>query len=247
MSSNLKIDINADVGEGIGNEASLMPYLSSCNIACGGHAGDFDTMKSVVKLAKAHQVKIGAHPSFPDKLNFGRVDMKLSSETLFDSLKSQIEDLANVLKSESIEMHHIKPHGALYNLAAKDSEIAKVILKVLKSFPSSVKLYAPYKSVISQLAKHENIEVVFEGFADRNYNEDLSLVSRQKNEALITKKEAVFEHVFKMISEQKVIAINGVEVELFVDTICVHGDTKNAQDILEYLHHNLEHNSIRIV
>ncbi|WP_299114267.1 5-oxoprolinase subunit PxpA [uncultured Winogradskyella sp.] len=247
MLSNLKIDINADVGEGLGNEASLMPYLSSCNIACGGHAGDFNTMKSVVRLAKEHQVKIGAHPSFPDKLNFGRMVMEMSNDDLFHSLKSQIESLLKIVTDENLKLHHIKPHGALYNLAAKDSETAKVILKVIKSFSSSVKLYAPYKSVISKLAKHENIEVVFEGFADRNYNEDLSLVSRQKNEALITKKEDVFKHVIKMISEQKVSTINGVETKLFADTICVHGDTENVQDILEYLHHNLELNNVRIL
>ncbi|RZN82875.1 MAG: 5-oxoprolinase subunit PxpA [Winogradskyella sp.] len=247
MSSKLEIDINADVGEGIGNEANMMPYLSSCNIACGGHAGNFETMKSVVKLAKAHQVKIGAHPSFPDKENFGRINMKLSLEELFDSLKSQVEDLTTVLKSENVEIHHIKPHGALYNLATKDSETAKVILKVIKSFSSSVKLYAPYKSVIAELAKHENIEVVFEGFADRNYNQDLSLVSRQNKDALITEKEAVLKHVFKMISEQKINTITGVEVELFADTICVHGDTENAQNILEYLYHNLELNNVRIL
>ncbi|ARV08801.1 lactam utilization protein LamB [Winogradskyella sp. PC-19] len=247
MSSNLKIDINADVGEGLGNEMSLMPYLSSCNIACGGHAGDFETMKAVVRLAKKHQVKIGAHPSFPDKENFGRLDMKLTSEVLFDSLKYQVEDLLIVLKSENLEMHHIKPHGALYNLAAKDEEIAKVILEVITSFSKPLKLYAPYNSVISKLAKQENIEVVFEGFADRNYNEDLSLVSRQKKDALITKKDTVFQHVFKMISEQKVNTINGVEVDLIVDTVCVHGDTTNASVILEYLHRNLKANTIKIL
>lgn len=247
MSSSFTIDINADVGEGLGNEHLLMPYLSSCNIACGGHAGNKDIMKSVVRLAKKHNVKVGAHPSFPDKLNFGRVDMKLSPDELFYSLKSQVEGLITVLKTENVEMHHVKPHGALYNLAAKDAVIAKVILKVVKSLSSSVKLYAPYKSVISTMAKQENIDVVFEGFADRNYNDDLSLVSRQNSDALITERQAVFKHVCKMVLEQKINTINGVEVELLVNTICVHGDTEDAQVILEYLHHNLEVNNIRIV
>ncbi|SHH47167.1 5-oxoprolinase subunit PxpA [Winogradskyella jejuensis] len=246
MSSNLKIDINADLGEGLANEADLIPYLSSCNIACGGHAGDFETMSTVVSLAKHHNVKIGAHPSFPDKASFGRTELSMNTKDLYESLRVQIQDLQDVLQSHDLKMNHIKPHGALYNLAAKDKNTAEVIVDVLCYFSKELKLYAPYKSVISEIAKSKQIDVVFEGFADRNYNEDLSLVSRQNTKALITKKEHVFEHVFQMISNQKVKAINGVEVELFVDTICVHGDTKNAVDILQYLHTNLIANHIEI-
>lgn len=247
MSSKLKIDINADVGEGFNNETQLMPYLSSCNIACSGHAGDFKSMTKVVKLAKKHNVKVGAHPSFPDKANFGRKEIDISSEELFKSLKSQIEDLLKIVTSENLKLHHIKPHGALYNLAAKNETIAKTIVDVLDSFPENLKLYASPKSVISEVAKSRHIEVVFEGFADRNYNEDLSLVSRQNSDALITKKETVFEHVFNMISNQKVKTISGVEVEFFVDTVCVHGDTENAQEILRYLYGNLKKKNIEII
>lgn len=247
MSSNLKIDINADVGEGLGNEASLMPYLSSCNIACGGHAGDFETMRTVVKLAKKHQVKIGAHPSFMDKLNFGRKVLDISPLDLFDNLMSQVIDLNHIVEEEGMQLNHIKPHGALYNLAAKNKKTAKVILNVIQSFSQPLKLYAPYTSVIATLAEAKNIEVVFEGFADRNYNQDLSLVSRQKNNALITKKDAVFKHVFRMISEQKINTLNGVEVKLLADTVCVHSDTKKAEDILEYLYYNLKDNNIQIL
>lgn len=247
MSYKLKIDINADVGEGVGNEESLMPYLSSCNIACGGHTGDFDSMSIVVQLAKKYQVKIGAHPSFPDTLNFGRKVLDISPLDLFDSLVSQVIDLNNIVEAEGLHLNHIKPHGALYNLAVKDEKTAKVILNVVKSFPQPLKLYAPYKSVIAKLAKSKNIEVVFEGFADRNYNEDLSLISRQKKDALITNKENIFKHVFKMVLEQKISTINEVEVELLVDTVCVHGDTENAHSILEFLYHNLEANNIKIL
>lgn len=246
MLSNFTIDINADVGEGLANEHLLMPYLSSCNIACGGHAGDIDTMLNVVKLAKTHKVKIGAHPSFPDRLNFGRKILDMSPEDLFESLKMQIEALLGVLKSESLVINHIKPHGALYNLAAKDIKIASIVIEVIKSMPETIKLYAPFESEISKLAKSQYIEVVFEGFADRNYNEDLSLVSRQKPNALITKPEGVLDHVLNMICNQNVRTINEVEKPLFVDTICVHGDTKNAQEILKYLHQNLVMNNIKI-
>ena len=240
------IDINADVGVGIGNEALLMPYLSSCNIACGGHAGSVTTMATVVKLAKQNNVKVGAHPSFPDIENFGRVAIKISSADLYSSLKKQVFSLQNELHSESEVLHHIKPHGALYNLAAIDVKTAQVIIEVIKSISLPIKLYAPYKSVVADLALKENIEVTFEAFADRNYNEDLSLVSRQNLQALIVEKEAVFNHVFHMISTQKVKALNGVEVPIKASTICVHGDTKNAVEILSFLSQELYRNNISI-
>lgn len=241
------VDINADVGEGLHNEALLMPYLSSCNIACGGHAGDVDTMQNVVKLAETYNVKIGAHPSFPDRENFGRLEMNMPSSELFESLASQVNRLLKVLETYNLKLNHIKPHGALYNLAVKDNNVSEVILKVVKRLPYSVKLYAPYQSVISKLAIEQNIEVVFEAFADRNYNDDLSLVSRQKSNAIICEKSEAFEHVFQMISNQKVKTINRVEVPIKAATFCVHGDTKNAVEILKYLHVNLKQKGIQIV
>lgn len=240
------IDINADVGEGIGNESALMPFLSSCNIACGGHAGDLATMTQVVRLAKQHSVKIGAHPSFPDKENFGRAAMKMSASDLFNSLRQQIEDLQQVLREENAQLHHLKPHGALYNLAAKDEKIAKVVLEVLKSIAMPIKLYAPYKSVISELAMKEQIEVTFEAFADRNYNEDLSLVSRKNKDALVTDKGEILEHILRMVKHENVRAISGVEVPLKASTFCVHGDTENALEILKYLNKELLKSNIKI-
>lgn len=242
----LTIDINADVGEGIGNETELMPYLSSCNIACGGHAGNYESMLKVVKQAEKFQIKIGAHPSFPDTDNFGRQVMEITNKELFKSLKTQIEALLKVLKEFDLPLHHIKPHGALYNLAAKNKNTASVIINVIKSITLPVKLYAPYKSVISEMAISENIDVVFEGFADRNYNEDLSLVSRQKDNALITNFAEVFRHAFSMISKQKVTAISGVEVPLKIDTICVHGDTPNAVELVSKIHQELVRNNVTI-
>ena len=240
------IDINADVGEGIGNEAELMPFLSSCNIACGGHAGDPKTMTNVVRLAIENDVKIGAHPSFPDKLNFGRLDMKISAADLYSSLKHQIRDLQNVLHIQNAQLHHIKPHGALYNLAAKDEKTANVIIEVVKSIAMPLKLYAPYKSIIADLARNENIEVTFEAFADRNYNENLSLVSRKADNALLTNKEDVLKHVLHIIKHEKVNTTNGVEVPIKASTFCVHGDTKNAIEILKYLNQELPKNYILI-
>ena len=244
--ANYFIDINADVGEGLENESQLMPYLSSCNIACGGHAGNVQTMTGVVQLAKSNNVKIGAHPSFPDKENFGREIMKISAADLYASLKQQIRTLQNVLRQENSQLHHIKPHGALYNLAAKDEKTADVIIEVVKSIALPVTLYAPYKSVIASRAESEKIKVTYEGFADRNYNADLSLVARKNNDAILNDKHQVLTHVLRMIKHQKIVAINGVEVEIKASTFCVHGDTENAIEILKYLNKELPKNNIEI-
>lgn len=240
------VDINADVGEGLGNEALLIPYLSSCNIACGGHAGDAKTMTEVVRLAKNHKVKIGAHPSFPDVLNFGRAVMDISAADLYSSLKSQIRSLQQILHNENAQLHHIKPHGALYNLAAKDEKTARIIIEVVKSIAMPIQLYVPYNSVISKLAEQEKISVTFEAFADRNYEENLSLVSRKKEDAILHENSRILNHILGMIHREKVTAINGVEVPIKASTFCVHGDTRNAFEILDFLIKELPKYNVKI-
>ena len=240
------IDINCDVGEGIGNESELMPYISSCNIACGGHAGDRESMRQVAKLANEHAVKIGAHPSFPDKENFGRQKMDISCSALYKSLEDQVSALIDVLRQEHLQLHHVKPHGALYNLAAVDEEIAIVVVEVMKRFHLPLKLYVPYKSVIADLAMKENIPITYEAFADRNYNSDLTLVSRQKENALITDSDELFEHIMRMIIDKKVQSISGVEVEMKASTFCVHGDNPKAVKLIKDLTMKLKENNIKI-
>lgn len=242
--SDYRIDINADVGEGIGNEVELLPLLSSCNIACGGHASDYNTMTEVVRLAKQHEVKIGVHPSFPDRDNFGRVVLKLSEKALYNSLKAQISNFLDVLNEQDTSLHHIKPHGALYNLAAKDEVTASVIVEVVNSLGMPVKLYAPYKSVMASLAEQNGIEVIYEAFADRNYNTDLSLVSRNYDNAILHNETDVLEHVLRMVKDQNVLSIQGEIVPLKATTFCVHGDTKNALQILKYLRQELPRHNI---
>lgn len=234
------IDINVDVGEGIGNESQFMPYIASCNIACGGHAGDFNTMQEVVKLAQKYRVKVGAHPSFPDKENFGRLPMDMSCAALFSSIKNQLDHLIKVLNRENALLHHIKPHGALYNLAAVDKRIANVIVEVMKSIALPIKLYVPYKSVIADLALKENIQITYEAFADRNYNNDLTLVSRSETNALIVDSDLVFQHVFRMISTEKVKTIQNLEIDIKADTFCVHGDNPKAVNLIKNLKEKLE-------
>jgi len=223
-----------------------MPYISSCNIACGGHAGDLQSMRNVVKLAKQYDVKIGAHPSFPDKENFGRQAIEISSAALFKSIREQINSLMLVLRDENARLNHIKPHGALYNLAVTNTSIATVIIEVMKSISLPIKLYVPYKSVIAELAIKENIPIVYEAFADRNYNDDLTLVLRKKKNAIISDSEALFNHVFRMITQRKVKSIDGVEVKIIANTFCIHGDNPKAVNLIKYLNKKLTQFHINI-
>ncbi|WP_203257949.1 5-oxoprolinase subunit PxpA [Hyunsoonleella ulvae] len=241
------IDINADLGEGIGNEAQLMPLISSCNIACGGHAGDEGTMREVVKLAKAYKVKIGAHPSFPDPENFGRLPMDMTCAALFKSIKDQVDTLVKIIDEEHTVLHHVKPHGALYNGAVKNERIANVIIELMKSMHLPVYLYVPYKSVIASLAKENNIPIIYEAFADRRYNDDLTLLSRTKSNAVFHDEDEVFHHVYNMISENKVKTISGKALEIKAHTFCIHGDNPKAVALVRRLKYNLESKGVIIL
>lgn len=240
------VDINADVGEGIGNESHLIPYVSSCNIACGGHAGNHKTMRKVVRLAKQNNVKIGAHPSFPDIANFGRKPMEMPCVALFTSLKNQIDDLRVILETENAVLHHVKPHGALYNMAVTDVRIATAIIEVMKSMALPIKLYVPYKSVIENLALQNNIPITYEAFADRNYNDDLTLVSRKEDNAMIYDIDVLFEHVYRMVHLKKVKTISGKELPIKAETFCVHGDNLQAVTLIKKLRKNLEAKGIKV-
>ena len=241
------IDMNADVGEGIGNEAELMPYLSSCNIACGGHAGDLDSMNEVVALALQHNVKIGAHPSYPDPDNFGRSEMDISCAALYRSIKAQIGQLRKVIEEHHhAHLHHVKPHGALYNVAAKDCDTATIIIEVMKSMPLPAKLYVPYGSLIAEMAKEEGIPITYEAFADRNYNDDLSLVSRSEANAVITDPVEMYAHVIRMVQQGEVKTISGKHINIKADTFCIHGDNPKAIELVKLLSENLAKNQILI-
>ncbi|MBU2952040.1 5-oxoprolinase subunit PxpA [Tamlana agarivorans] len=242
-----RLDINADIGEGIGNESKLMPYITSCNIACGGHAGDLESMITVSRLAKKYGVKIGAHPSFPDKDNFGRKAIEMPCIALYTSIKNQIKDLIRVLDEEHLRLHHVKPHGALYNLAAVDEKIAQVIIEVMKALMLRIRLYVPYNSVIAKMAIENQIPIMYEAFADRNYNSDLTLVSRTKANALIKDPDTMFDHVFNMITDEKVKTATGEYVHIKADTFCVHGDSPDAYALISALTNRLKSNGIQII
>ncbi|QLG46829.1 5-oxoprolinase subunit PxpA [Costertonia aggregata] len=240
------IDINCDVGEGVGNEAELFPLISSCNIACGGHSGDLASMTAVVRLAKKHRVKIGAHPSYPDIKNFGRLSIKMDTRELSDSIKSQVETLAFIAKKEKIDVHHIKPHGALYNDIAKDENLASVFLEAVTRCKNQLFIYVPPKSIIEKLALKKGFKIKREAFGDRNYTADLRLVSRKEANALILNPESVCKHLIRMVKEQYVNTISGERIKIKADTYCIHGDTPNALQILTYLSKELHNHKIYI-
>ncbi|WP_420601944.1 5-oxoprolinase subunit PxpA [Flagellimonas sp.] len=243
---NWTIDINCDVGEGIGNEADLFPLISSCNIACGGHAGDVDSISEIIKLAKIHNVKIGAHPSYPDKANFGREVMNISNSELKQSIIHQVSTFKKILEREEGQFHHIKAHGALYNQTAKDEVLAMIYLDAIGEYKDTVPIYVPYKSVVAEKATDLGFRIMFEAFGDRNYNDDLSLVSRKMDNSLIKQPEKVLDHILPIIQEGNVVSVKNKRIAIQAETICIHGDTSSALEILMYLSKELPNHKVQL-
>ncbi|TLF44703.1 5-oxoprolinase subunit PxpA [Maribacter aurantiacus] len=235
MMTEYTIDINCDVGEGVANEAKLFPYISSCNIACGGHTGDRDSMRETLRLAKKFGVGIGAHPSYPDRENFGRKSLSMDATELSQSIKDQIHQLASICKEEKVSIQHIKPHGALYNDLAKDGELSRIFLDAIQEYKSELVVFVPFDSVLEKLALKEGFQIKVEAFADRNYTEELTLVPRTHPNALITEPLEVLNHVVRMVKERQVRTIANTFEPMLAQTYCVHGDTPEALQILTYI------------
>ena len=246
MMKKWEIDINCDVGEGLGNEAKLFPYISSCNLACGAHAGNDKTMRDVITLALAHHVRIGAHPSYPDRENFGRKSIEMSPEDFSESILSQIAKLDTMLAEHKVSLSHIKAHGALYNDLAKDRSLAKQYLKILQPYKSRTSLFLPYGSVIAEEAERSDFHCIYEAFGDRNYNDDLSLVSRTSETALLTDPSEVLKHLLLMIRKSSVKTITGRLIPIVANTYCIHGDTSSAYEILMYLSEEFPKHNIHL-
>ncbi len=232
----LDMDINCDLGEGIGNDQAIMAYLDSCNIACGGHAGDGESMRNTVMMAKKHEVKIGAHPSFVDRDHFGRKEMKVSKQLLKSQLIDQITDLNDIAVSLGMRLHHVKPHGALYNLAAKSEDMAELVIEVMQELDNNMFLYVPFNSVIENLARQRGIAICVEVFADRNYNDDFTLVARTESHAILEDPQEIKARVDEMIRKHCITSVNGVTKKADIDTICIHGDHVNALQIAKLLY-----------
>lgn len=236
------IDINCDMGEGTGNDAALMPYISSCSIACGGHFGNAKTIAATLEDAQAAGVKVGAHPSYPDQLNFGRKSLSISLPDLQDALRKQL-DLFFSLCSHP---NHIKPHGALYNDLFHDLEKARAVVAVFSEYAKEIKLFCSPGSQLATAAIENGFQVVFEGFGDRTYTSQRNLVARSQAGAILTHKEAIAQQVLQIVTQHQVNTIDHETIPLAVQTICLHGDGNNVLENLPYLNNYLINNGISV-
>jgi UPF0271 protein len=232
----LRIDLNADVGESfgvyaIGHDAGLMKSITSANVAAGFHAGDPSVLRSTILLAKAHGVAVGAHPSFPDLAGFGRREMKVSPREAEDFVLYQIAAVAGVAAAEGLRLQHVKPHGALFNMAMRDSGLASAIARATAAFSRDLILFGLPDSELLKAGRAEHLRVVAEAFADRAYEADGSLVSRRKPGSVIHDASAVVARAVRMAKEGTVTAVDGTVLTLAPDTICVHSDTPGADDL----------------
>ena len=240
------IDLNCDMGEGIGHDEQLMPFISSANIACGFHAGNYSVMNDTVKLAKKFNVAVGAHPSFPDKENYGRTNMNLTVKEIYELMLYQMGSLHAIAKVNSVTMHHVKPHGALYNMAAVNMEYADAIVDAIIDFDSTLILYGLANSKMIDSAKAKGIKYFAEAFADRTYQADGTLTSRSQPNALIDSEDVATKQVLQMINQKSVKATNGAIIQLQADTICLHGDGQRALSFAKALNHSLNESGIKI-
>lgn len=247
MMTKYTIDINCDVGEGVANEVKLFPFISSCNIACGGHTGNRDSMRATVRLAKKFGVGIGAHPSYPDRENFGRKSLSMDAAELSQSIKGQIHQLASICKEEKVTIQHIKPHGALYNDLAKDVELSRIFLDAIQEYKSELVLFVPFDSALEKLAHTEGFKIKVEAFADRNYTGNLALASRTHSNALITNPQEVLNHLLRMVKERQVRTVDNTFEPMLAQTYCVHGDTPEALQILTYITKELPKHQIALI
>ena len=229
------IDINSDMGEGfgawdMGNDALLLDYVSSTNIACGWHAGDPARMKKLVEMATHKRVNIGAHPGLPDLVGFGRREMAISEQDAYNYVLYQAGALQAFVHAAGNRLHHVKPHGALYNQAAKDIKIARGIVRAVKALGNEVILYGLAGSCLVDAAKELNVSVWEEVFADRRYTKEGFLVPRTQVGAVIEDDSEVLKQVMSMSNTGKVVAIDGNEITIQADTLCIHGDNPHAVD-----------------
>ncbi len=227
------IDLNADMGESfgawqMGRDAELMDLVSSINVACGFHAGDATVLRQTVETAIGKGVKIGAHPSFPDLQGFGRREMKLSPAEIFDIVLFQVATVKGICEAFGARLNHVKPHGALYNQAAKDREIARAIAEAVKKIDGNLVLYGLSGSFLIAEAESAGLETASEVFADRTYQTDGSLTPRTRPDALITDADAAIRQVIGMITNSTVRSVEGVPVPIRAETVCIHGDSPHA-------------------
>jgi len=242
----MQTDINCDMGEGIGNDELLMPFISSANIACGYHAGDATTIKQTIALCIKYNVSIGVHPSFYDKNNFGRIEMNLPINDLYDLITQQLIIFKEAADSFDQKITHVKPHGALYNMSAKDAGMANVIAKAVWDFDSSLVLFGLSGSHSISEAKTIGLKTASEVFADRTYQDDGNLTPRSQPNALIDDADKAVQQVLQMVKEGTVTTVSGKAIPVVAETICIHGDEKHAALFAKKIYEHLKQNNIEI-
>ncbi|WP_111669489.1 LamB/YcsF family protein [Algoriphagus litoralis] len=224
--------INCDLGEGIPNEELIMPLIDVASVACGGHFGDRSTIQDTLTLVKRFGKKAGAHPSYPDQENFGRKSLQLTPTDLLLSIKAQLRLFEEVAQEKNLEINHIKFHGALYNDAAEDAELATILVDFLKTEFPYVPLFVPPRSELEKAAREKMLPIQLEIFGDRAYLENYKLVSRSQENSLFQQKNEVIAHLEPLFAQQMIRTINGQLIPVEADTICFHGDNSG---ILEFL------------
>jgi 5-oxoprolinase (ATP-hydrolysing) subunit A len=241
----MRVDLNADVGEGCDDQA-LLPFLTSVNVACGGHAGDERSMAGTVEAALRLGVSIGAHPSYPDRERFGRHDVDLPGRELGRSIRVQVHALERVAERAGTRVAHVKPHGALYNRAARDRQVAETVARAVAEVDSGLRLVALAGSALIDAARESGLVAVAEGFADRRYAADGSLAPRSLPGAVIHDAAEAAEQALDIVGRHEIVALGGAKIAVRVDTLCVHGDTPGAAAIARAVHERLRQAGIEI-
>lgn len=245
------IDINCDMGESFGNyqlgaDTEVLKYVTSANIACGFHAGDPATMKKTVRMALEEKVGIGAHPGFQDLVGFGRREMKVSPEEAYDLVVYQIGALEAFVRSEGGRLQHVKPHGALFNMAAADSVLARAVAEAVYKVDAELILFGLSGSELVKAGEEIGLRTASEVFSDRTYQQDGSLTSRRKPGALIESPEEAIAQVVRMVKNHKVKALNGLDIDICAHTVCIHGDGESALRFAEQITKTLQQEKIEI-
>ena len=248
----IEININCDLGEKSKHHSNkydpdLLKIVNSANIACGYHAGDKETMNKVIEISKKNGVSIGAHPSFNDPENFGRERMNLSSSEIEKLIIDQYEILQTISSNHGENVTHIKPHGALNNMACEDINLATILAKVIKSINPELIYLVPTGSKMEQAAKKLDMKIACEIFADRNYEDDGNLVSRKKPNALITDPELAKKHVLSMVKNQALNCHSGKQIPCEIDSVCIHGDNLNSLNTAKAVKENLLNNGLKLI
>ena len=248
----MEININFDLGEkskfhSSENDPELLNIVNSANVACGYHAGDEETMEAVIKISKNNGVSIGAHPSFNDPDNFGRKRMNLNSSEIKKLIITQYEILQNIAKRQDENVTHIKPHGALNNMACEDFDLAKILAKTIYEIDKDIIYLVPTGSKMETAAKKLNMKIACEIFADRNYEDDGNLVSRSKSNALITNPEIAKKHVFNMVKNQSLNCLSGKQIPCEIDSVCIHGDNSSSLNTAKSIKEDLLKNGLELI